>query len=155
MTSDDGATYRCCMVIIWGAESGVSGRTRLLPGTLTHALAVLHNALRTGHETFHNGWTHREKYVGRWLSVFEALLRHYSTVSNAQSCWRVSDAQNCHIDLVRNVCWGRLKPPFCKSFRVLWAIVWRLHLTRRGRFLQKWGFSHATTLAPYIRYTLS
>ena len=34
-----------------GAESGVSGRTRLLPGTLAHALVVFHNALPTGHET--------------------------------------------------------------------------------------------------------
>jgi hypothetical protein len=38
-----------------GAESGVSGRTRLLPGTLAHALVVLHNALPTGHEASHNG----------------------------------------------------------------------------------------------------
>ena len=66
-----------------GAESGVSGRTRLLPGTLAHALVVLHNALPTGHETSHNGWTHWGEDVGRWLSVFEALLRRYSTVSEA------------------------------------------------------------------------
>ena len=28
---------------------------RLLPGTLAHALVVLHNALPTGYETSHNG----------------------------------------------------------------------------------------------------
>jgi hypothetical protein len=38
-----------------GGKSGVSGRIRLLPGTLAHALVVLHNALLTGHETCHNG----------------------------------------------------------------------------------------------------
>ena len=38
-----------------GAESGVSGRTRLLPGTLAHVLVVLHNTLPTGHETPHDG----------------------------------------------------------------------------------------------------
>jgi hypothetical protein len=38
-----------------GAESGVSVRTRLLPGTLAHALVVIHNALPPGHETSHNG----------------------------------------------------------------------------------------------------
>jgi hypothetical protein len=38
-----------------GAESGVSGRTRLLPGTLAHALEVVHNAWPPGHETSHNG----------------------------------------------------------------------------------------------------
>ena len=38
-----------------GDKSGVSGRTRLLPGTLAHALVVLHNALPTGHETSHDG----------------------------------------------------------------------------------------------------
>ena len=31
-----------------GGKSGVSGRTRLLPGTPAHALVVLHNALPTG-----------------------------------------------------------------------------------------------------------
>ena len=66
-----------------GAESGVSGRTRLLPRTLAHALVVLHNALPTGHETPNDECTHQEKYVGRWLSVLEALLRRYSTVSEA------------------------------------------------------------------------
>ena len=62
-----------------GAESGVSGRTRLLPGTLARAL-VLHTTLPTGHETSHDGRTHQEEDVGRW---FEALLRRYSTVSEA------------------------------------------------------------------------
>ena len=42
-----------------GAESGVSGRTRLLLGTLAHALhvVVLHNAMKppNGHETSQNG----------------------------------------------------------------------------------------------------
>ena len=40
-----------------GVESGVSGRTRLPPRTLAHAIVhvVLHNALPTGHETSHNG----------------------------------------------------------------------------------------------------
>ena len=38
-----------------GAVSGVSGRTRLLPSTPAHALAVLHNTLPTGHETSYNG----------------------------------------------------------------------------------------------------
>ena len=37
-----------------GAESGVSGRTRLLPGTLVHALVVLHNILLAGHEISHD-----------------------------------------------------------------------------------------------------
>ena len=37
------------------AESGVSGRTRLLPDTLAHALVVLHNTSPTGHETSHDG----------------------------------------------------------------------------------------------------
>ena len=36
-------------------KSGVSGRKRLLPGTLAHTLVVLHNALPAGHETSHNG----------------------------------------------------------------------------------------------------
>ena len=40
-----------------GAESGVIGRTRLLPRTLAHALIyiVLDNTLPTGHETPHVG----------------------------------------------------------------------------------------------------
>jgi hypothetical protein len=38
-----------------GGKSGVSGRTRLLPGTLAHALVVLQNALPTGHENYHTG----------------------------------------------------------------------------------------------------
>jgi hypothetical protein len=67
----------------YSCKSGVSGRTRLLPGTLAHALVVLRNALRTGHETSHDGRTHRGEDVGRWLSVFEALLRRFSTVSEA------------------------------------------------------------------------
>jgi hypothetical protein len=37
-----------------GGKSGVSGHTRLLPGTLAHTLVLLHNALPTGHETTHN-----------------------------------------------------------------------------------------------------
>jgi hypothetical protein len=32
-----------------GGKSGVSGRTRLLLGTLAHALVVLHNTLPAGH----------------------------------------------------------------------------------------------------------
>ena len=48
-----------------GAKSGVSGRTRLLPGTLAHVLVVLHNTLPTGHENDHSGWTHQGEDVGR------------------------------------------------------------------------------------------
>jgi hypothetical protein len=90
----------------------VSGRTRLLPGTLAHALVVLHNALPTGHETPHDGRTHQGEYIGRWLSAFEALMMRYSTVSEA-----FFEVQNCHIDLVGNIGPGKLKvkPPFCKK----------------------------------------
>ena len=59
-----------------GGKSGVSGRTWLLPGTLAYALVVLHNTLPTGHETSHDGWAHRGEDVGRWLSIFETLLRY-------------------------------------------------------------------------------
>jgi hypothetical protein len=38
-----------------GAESGVSGCTRVLPGTLVRALVMLHTTLFTGHDTFHDG----------------------------------------------------------------------------------------------------
>ena len=38
-------------------------------------------------------------------SVSEALLHRFLSVS---------EAQNCHIDLVGNIGPGRLKPPFCK-----------------------------------------
>jgi hypothetical protein len=70
-----------------GAVSGVSGRTQLLPSTPAHALVLLHNTLPTGHETSYDGWTHRGTYVGRWLSVFEALRMRYPTVSEA-FLWR-------------------------------------------------------------------
>ena len=60
-----------------------SGRTRLLPGTLAHALVALRNASPTGHETSHDERTHQGEDVGRWLSVFETLLIRYSTVSEA------------------------------------------------------------------------
>jgi hypothetical protein len=38
-----------------GAESGVSGCTRVLPGTLARTLVVLHTTLFTAHDTFHDG----------------------------------------------------------------------------------------------------
>jgi hypothetical protein len=67
-----------------GAEPvRASGRRRLLPCTLAHALVVLHDALPTGHETSHNGWTHQGEYIGRWSSVCEGLLRRHSTVPEA------------------------------------------------------------------------
>ena len=52
-------------------------------GTLAHALVVLHNALPTGHENSHNGWTHGEKDVGCGSSIFEVLIRRYSTIFEA------------------------------------------------------------------------
>jgi hypothetical protein len=50
------------------------------------------------------------EYIGRWLSVFEALLRLHSTVSEA-----FFEAQNNHIDLVGNIGSSRLSPPFYKT----------------------------------------
>jgi hypothetical protein len=64
-------------------QSGISVRTRVLPGTLAHTLVVLHNTLPAGHKTYHDGWTYRGEDVGRWSSVVAALLRRYSIVSEA------------------------------------------------------------------------
>jgi hypothetical protein len=102
--------------------------------------------------------------VERFQSVTEALFNRF---------WSVSEAQNCHIDLVGNIGPCRLNPlsakfdPFWwvlsgrrgpkrrRCCHVCWALVCRAKPTRRGRFLQKGGFSHATTLHPNIRNTLS
>jgi hypothetical protein len=46
-------------------------------------VVMLHNALPTGHETYHNGCTHQGEYLGCRLSIFEVVLRRYSTVSEA------------------------------------------------------------------------
>jgi hypothetical protein len=97
-------------IIIIGGKSGVSGRTRLLPGTLAHALVVLNNTFPTGQETFHE-WEHIMRrcrpLVERFWSVIKALLNRF---------WSVSDAQNCNIDLVGNniISPGTLKPMSCK-----------------------------------------
>jgi hypothetical protein len=53
------------------AESGVSGRTRLLLGTLTHAVVVLHTAVPTGHDNSHSGWPYKGEDAGHWSSVLE------------------------------------------------------------------------------------
>jgi hypothetical protein len=39
----------------------------------------------TDHETSHNERTHQGEDIGQWLSAFEALLRRYSTVSEAKN----------------------------------------------------------------------
>ena len=68
-----------------GAESGVSGRTRLLPGTLAHALVVPHNALSAGHKTtqpfFKDTSAVSQSYPSRFSFMYQPFLECTLAVS--------------------------------------------------------------------------